>query len=74
MEHKKYLSIERLKNNYTDGFQKGDLIIIQEKVGFQTILQKNDVISARKADSFRFFKFDMSDGLSIMRDVGLDAF
>ena len=32
MQHKKYLSIERLKNNYTDGFQKGDLIIIQEKI------------------------------------------
>ena len=32
MQHKKYLNIERLKNNYADGFQKGDLIIIQEKI------------------------------------------
>ena len=32
MQHKKYLSIERLKNNYTDGFKKGDLIVIQEKI------------------------------------------
>lgn len=32
MQHKKYLNIERLKNNYTDGFKKGDLIVIQEKI------------------------------------------
>lgn len=32
MQHKKYLSIERLKNNYTDGFKKSDLIVIQEKI------------------------------------------
>jgi hypothetical protein len=32
MQHKKYLNIERLKNNYADGFQKGDFIIIQEKI------------------------------------------
>lgn len=32
MEHKKYISIERLKDKFADGFKKGDLIIIQEKI------------------------------------------
>ena len=32
MQHKKYLSIERLKNNYADGFKKGDFIVVQEKI------------------------------------------
>lgn len=48
MQHKKYLSIERLKNNYTDGFQKGDLIIIQEKIdganaSFQYDFENNQI-------------------------------
>lgn len=32
MEHKKFMDIERLKENYTNGFQKGDHIVIQEKI------------------------------------------
>lgn len=32
MEQKKYMDIERLKDKYIDGFQKGDYIIVQEKI------------------------------------------
>jgi hypothetical protein len=32
MEHKKYMDIERLKLSFIDGFEKGDHIIIQEKI------------------------------------------
>jgi hypothetical protein len=32
MEHKKYMDIERLKPSFVDGFEKGDNIIIQEKI------------------------------------------
>lgn len=32
MKHKKFMDIERLKTNYADGFQKGDHIVIQEKI------------------------------------------
>jgi hypothetical protein len=32
MEHKKYMDIERLKPSFVDGFEKGDHIIIQEKI------------------------------------------
>lgn len=32
MEHKKFMDIERIKDNYAGGFQPGDYIIIQEKI------------------------------------------
>lgn len=32
MEHKKFMDIERLKENYANGFQLGDHILIQEKI------------------------------------------
>lgn len=32
MEQKKYMDIERLKDKYVDGFQKGDYIVVQEKI------------------------------------------
>ncbi len=32
MEHKKFMDIERLKENYANGFQSGDHILIQEKI------------------------------------------
>jgi hypothetical protein len=32
MEHKKYMDIERLKPSFVDGFEKGDHIVIQEKI------------------------------------------
>lgn len=32
MEQKKFISIERLKEGYADGFQKGDHIVVQEKI------------------------------------------
>ena len=32
MVQKKYMDIERLKDKYADGFQKGDYIIVQEKI------------------------------------------
>lgn len=32
MEQKKYMDIERLKEQYVDGFQKGDYIVVQEKI------------------------------------------
>lgn len=32
MEQKKYMDIERLKDKYIDGFQKGDYIVVQEKI------------------------------------------
>ena len=39
-----------------------------------TTFQKNVVVAGEKADSVKFFPFDLSDGLSIIKDVGLDAF
>ena len=32
MEHKKFMDIQRIKESIVDGFQKGDRIIIQEKI------------------------------------------
>ena len=32
MNHKKFMDIERLKPTFADGFQKGDYIVIQEKI------------------------------------------
>ena len=32
MEQKKYMDIERLKPTFSDGFEKGDYIIVQEKI------------------------------------------
>ncbi len=32
MEHKKFMDIERFKENYANGFQAGDHILIQEKI------------------------------------------
>ena len=32
MTHKKFMDIERIKENYADGFHEGDSIIIQEKI------------------------------------------
>jgi ATP-dependent RNA circularization protein (DNA/RNA ligase family) len=32
MEHKKYMDIERLKVNFADAFEKGDYVVIQEKI------------------------------------------
>ena len=32
MKQKKYMDIERLKDKYTDGFQVGDHIVVQEKI------------------------------------------
>jgi hypothetical protein len=32
MEHKSYMDIQRLKASFSDGFEKGDQIIIQEKI------------------------------------------
>ena len=32
MVHKKFMDIERIKENYADGFHKGDNIVIQEKI------------------------------------------
>lgn len=32
MKQKLYMDIERLKPDYTDGFQVGDKIILQEKI------------------------------------------
>lgn len=32
MKQKKYMDIERLKDKYVDGFQKGDYIVVQEKI------------------------------------------
>lgn len=32
MTHKKFMDIERIKENYADGFHKGDQIWIQEKI------------------------------------------
>ncbi len=32
MTHKKFMDIERLKESYVNGFEKGDYIIIQEKI------------------------------------------
>lgn len=32
MEQNKYMDIERLKDRYVDGFQKGDYIVVQEKI------------------------------------------
>lgn len=32
MEHKKYIDIDRLKPSFVDGFEKGDHIVIQEKI------------------------------------------
>lgn len=32
MEQKKYMDIERLKDKFADGFQKGDYIVVQEKI------------------------------------------
>ena len=32
MIHKKFMDIERIKENYADGFHKGDHIVIQEKI------------------------------------------
>ena len=32
MEHKKFMDIQRIKEGIVDGFQKGDTIIIQEKI------------------------------------------
>lgn len=32
MQHKKFINIQRIKENYADGFTKGDNIVIQEKI------------------------------------------
>lgn len=32
MEQKKYIDIECLKDKYIDAFQKGDYIVLQEKI------------------------------------------
>ncbi len=32
MEHKKFMDIERFKENYANGFREGDHILIQEKI------------------------------------------
>ena len=32
MQHKKFMDIQRIKENYADGFHKGDNIVIQEKI------------------------------------------
>ncbi len=32
MEQKKFMDIERLKDKYVEGFQKGDYIVVQEKI------------------------------------------
>lgn len=32
MEHKKYMDIERLKASYAEGFEKGEYVVIQEKI------------------------------------------
>lgn len=32
LNHKKYMDIQRLKSNFADGFEKGDYIVIQEKI------------------------------------------
>lgn len=32
MEQKKFMDIERLKESFIDGFQKGDYIVVQEKI------------------------------------------
>ena len=32
MKQKKFMDIERLKDKYADGFQKGDYIVVQEKI------------------------------------------
>ena len=31
MEQKKYMDIERLKDKFLDGFQLGDIVVVQEK-------------------------------------------
>lgn len=33
MKHKKFMNIERLKEGYADGFEVGDYVVIQEKIG-----------------------------------------
>ena len=38
MIHKKFMDIERIKENYADGFHKGDNIVIQEKLTVQIVL------------------------------------
>lgn len=32
MNHKKFMDIQRIKENYTEGFRKGDYVVIQEKI------------------------------------------
>lgn len=32
MEQKKYIDIQRLKSAFSDGFEKGDNIVVQEKI------------------------------------------
>lgn len=52
MEQKKYMDIERLKDKYVDGFQKGDYIVVQEKIDVlisQSDTMKKQILSSHSA-------------------------
>ena len=51
MEQKKYMDIERLKDKYVNGFQKGDYIVVQEKVDGANFSIRYD----EETDSIRAF-------------------
>ena len=44
MTHKKFMDIERIKENYADGFHKGDNIVIQEKIDIRVLLITNFIV------------------------------
>lgn len=45
MQHKKFMNIERLKTSFVDGFNKGDHIIIQEKIDGANCAIRYDSVS-----------------------------
>lgn len=51
MEQKRYMDIERLKDKYIDGFQKGDYIVVQEKIDGANFSIRYD----EETDSIRAF-------------------
>lgn len=65
MNHKKFMDIERLKPTFADGFQKGDYILIQEKIdGANAAIRydfKTDSIIAQSRKTFLILKIILED-------------
>lgn len=52
MEHKKFMDIERIKEGYATGFNKGDLIYIEEKIdGSNAAIRYDEITNSIVAQS-----------------------